>query len=278
MSDKATGADEQPEPRDSDPWAPPPRIPLDKPDAQPAPGRHAGVAPGPHAAGPLPPHAAPVPHAVVPPHAARVGPYGAPVPPSAPDPGTVPPVPLAPTGPGTPSAYQGNPYDQTLYGPPGLPSAASGPAPYGMQRHSYGQGPYGPGVYQPGSYGYPVAPFYVPPAPSNGMGLAALVLGIVGTVLAPTVVLGAVLGVLAIVFGAVGRVKARKGEATNPGQALAGLILGGVGLIATVLMVIVYINMDVDDSNGPAPEDDPEGTYGAYLSAPVLIVDRSASR
>ncbi|MEV4925242.1 DUF4190 domain-containing protein [Streptomyces roseoverticillatus] len=187
-------------------------------------------------------------------------------------------MPLAPTGPGTPSAYQGNPYDQTLYGLPGR--AAPGPALYGTQAPPYGQGPYGPGAYPPGSYGYPAAPFYVPPAPSNGMGLAALVLGIVGTVLAPTVVLGAVLGVLAIVFGAVGRVKARKGEATNPGQALAGLILGGVGLVATVLMVIVYINIniDVDDNDGPAPDDDPGATYGAYLSAPVLVVDRSASR
>ncbi|PSJ27848.1 hypothetical protein B7P34_15515 [Streptosporangium nondiastaticum] len=186
-------------------------------------------------------------------------------------------MPLAPTGPGTPSAYQGNPYDQTLYGPPGHRAAAPGPVGYGMQAPPYGQSPYGPGVYQPGSYGYPAAPFYVPPVPSNGMGLAALVLGIVGTVLAPTVVLGVVLGVLAIVFGAVGRVKARKGEATNPGQALAGLVLGGVGLVATALMVIVYINIDVDDNDGPAPEDDPGATYGAYLSAPVLIVDRSAS-
>ncbi|CAM5385981.1 DUF4190 domain-containing protein [Streptomyces abikoensis] len=187
-------------------------------------------------------------------------------------------MPLAPTGPGTPSAYQNGPYSQTSYGLPGAPSAVPGPAPYGMQAPPYAQSPYGPGAYQPGSYGYPAAPFYVPPVPSNGMGLAALVLGIVGTVLAPTVVLGAVLGVLAVVFGAVGRIKARKGEATNPGQALAGLILGGVGLVATALMVVVYINIDVDDNDGPAPDDDPGAIYGAYLSAPVLVVDRSASR
>ncbi|MFF7727607.1 DUF4190 domain-containing protein [Streptomyces sp. NPDC008001] len=186
-------------------------------------------------------------------------------------------MPLAPTGPGTPSAYR-SPYDQTSYGMPNRSSAAPGAAPYGMQTPPYGQGLYGPGAYQPGAYGYPAAPFYMPPAPSNGLGLAALVLGIVGTVLAPTVVLGAVLGILAVVFGAVGRAKVRKGEATNPGQALAGLILGGVGLVVTVLMVIVYINIDVDDSDGPAPDEDPGATYGAYLSAPVLVVDRSASR
>ncbi|MEU1676575.1 DUF4190 domain-containing protein [Streptomyces roseifaciens] len=194
-------------------------------------------------------------------------------------------MPLAPTGPGTPSAYRSSPYDQAPYGAPGGPSAVPGPAaaPYGLQapygQGPYGQSPYGPGSYQPGAYGYPASLLYAQqPVPSNGLGLAALVLGIVGTVFSPTVVLGAVLGILAVIFGAVGRAKVRGGEATNPGQALAGLILGCAALVATVLMVIVYINIDVDDSDGPVPDDDPGATYGAYLSAPVLLVDRDASR
>ncbi|WP_190021927.1 DUF4190 domain-containing protein [Streptomyces hiroshimensis] len=188
-------------------------------------------------------------------------------------------MPPAPTGPGTPSAYRSSPYDQALYGiPGGLSGAPGSTAPYGMQT-PYGQSPYGPGPYQPGAYGYPASALYAQQsAPSNGLGLAALVLGIVGTVLSPTVVLGVVLGILAVVFGAVGRAKVRGGEATNPGQALAGLILGCAALVATVLMVVVYINIDVDDSDGPVPDEEPGATYGAYLSAPVLLVDRDASR
>jgi hypothetical protein len=79
------------------------------------------------------------------------------------------------------------------------------------------------------------APVYITPAtapaPSNGLGVSALVLGIVGVVLAWVPFLGFILGVLATVFGAVGLSYARKGKATNKGMAIAGLVLGIIAIV-----------------------------------------------
>ena len=65
-----------------------------------------------------------------------------------------------------------------------------------------------------------VSPFGVPAPPRNGMGMAALVLGLC------SIACGWVLGLLAIIFGAIGIARANRGEATNKGQATAGLVLG----------------------------------------------------
>ncbi|MGC0329217.1 hypothetical protein RKD23_002207 [Streptomyces sp. SAI-170] len=99
---------------------------------------------------------------------------------------------------------------------------------------------------QPGQ-GYPAAPqpyvqapgYVMPMQPSNGMGTSGLVLGIIGVVCSLTFFLwffGVVLGILAIIFGAVGRGKAKRGEATNKGAATAGLVLG---IVATVLLPLL---------------------------------------
>jgi hypothetical protein len=76
------------------------------------------------------------------------------------------------------------------------------------------------------------------PVMTNGLATAALVCGIVGLVLFWTVWLGFILGVLAIVFGAVGRSRAAQG-APNRGQATAGLWLG----IAAVVVSILFIGL-----------------------------------
>ena len=52
------------------------------------------------------------------------------------------------------------------------------------------------------------------PAPRNGMGTAALVLGIVGLVLALPII-GLLPGIVAIVLGIIGVRRANRGEATN---------------------------------------------------------------
>ncbi|WP_311137453.1 DUF4190 domain-containing protein [Streptomyces sp. I6] len=71
------------------------------------------------------------------------------------------------------------------------------------------------------------------PAPANGMGITALVLGIIAVVGFCLYGLGIVLGVLALIFGFVGRARARRGEANNGGMALAGIILGAVGIVVS---------------------------------------------
>ncbi|MET7386817.1 DUF4190 domain-containing protein [Streptomyces sp. NPDC005529] len=173
-------------------------------------------------------------------------------------PGTgVPPRPTSPGGPAwdnpfaPPAAH--TPYPQSGPGepvpPPPIAPGGPGHLPYGYGYPQYpGSGPsaYG-GV--PG-YGWPAGP----PAPSNGLGTASMVLGIIASVLFCAWPLAIVLGILAIVFGVIGRGRVRKGEATNPGQALAGIICGSVGIVlgTALIVVIVALPDDIgsDDSNG----------------------------
>jgi hypothetical protein len=98
-----------------------------------------------------------------------------------------------------------------------------------------------PGQYQgqpPGQYpaaGYPAA------RRSNGMGTAALVLGVVALVLVLLLLfspLGAFLGLLAVLFGILGIVRANRGEADNRGQAVAGLVTGGLALLIGIVITI----------------------------------------
>lgn len=82
--------------------------------------------------------------------------------------------------------------------------------------------------------------------PQNGFGVAALVLGIVAVVSAVNgwwlflLPIAAATGILAVVFGWRGRRKAASGEATNRGQATAGLALGSTALGLLVAGVVAF--------------------------------------
>ena len=123
--------------------------------------------------------------------------------------------------------------------PPQPPSQPYEPAPaYGQQpAPAYGQ-PYGQPAYGTGPQG----------APRNGLGIAALVLGIVGIVTSWLFV-GGLLGIGAIVLGAIGRGRAKRGEATNGGMALAGILTGVVAVLFAALVVVgaiaLFSNSDV---------------------------------
>ncbi len=76
----------------------------------------------------------------------------------------------------------------------------------------------------------------------NGLGTASLACGIVGLVLSliPAVNLFTwPLGVLAIVFGAVGWSRVNKGQATNKSQTIAGLVLGIVSFFTFCLIYVL---------------------------------------
>ncbi len=140
----------------------------------------------------------------------------------------VPPPPIAPDGPGQ------SPYS--------YPGQSSGPA-WGAPQQSGYAGP-GPGYPAPPMYnggpGYGWAPGA--PLPSNGLGTASLVIGIIAPVLFCIWPLAIILGILAVVFGMIGRGKVRRGQATNAGQALAGIICGAVGIVlATVFGVLIIL-------------------------------------
>lgn len=67
--------------------------------------------------------------------------------------------------------------------------------------------------------------------PRNGMGTAALVLGILAVLSSWTAVGGIVLGILAVILGLVGRRRVKRREADNGGMAVAGIVLGAIGLV-----------------------------------------------
>ncbi|MCX4723427.1 DUF4190 domain-containing protein [Streptomyces sp. NBC_01306] len=277
MSDNAPRPSGDPEPP-RDPWAPPgPKVPLDKqtdqpkapsspvhdqqtvtdlPGAggigqpgsvQPAPGQQT---PGPHIPGQQGPGQfgsgqqsagqqapGPGPQGSVPPGFA---------PPGYPPPGSVPPPPVAPNGPG-----QGAP---GLYGYPSYPGAAPGP-----------QGP--------AAYGYPGYPGYggqggwntMQQAPANGYGVAALVLGILSVVIFCAWGLGIILGTLALIFGILGRKRANRGEANNGGMALAGIILGPIGIVVSAAFLSVVI-WGISQSPHTTPDYGSDGsTYPSSL-------------
>ena len=82
-------------------------------------------------------------------------------------------------------------------------------------------------------------------SPRNGLGVAALVVGVVSLVLAILIVLFPIagfLGLIAIVLGVMGMGRARRGEATNRGQALAGLL---TGLLALAIAVFIAVRIGV---------------------------------
>jgi Domain of unknown function (DUF4190) len=112
----------------------------------------------------------------------------------------------------------------------------------------YPQGQYPQGQYPPGGY-------QAAPRRRNGMGTAALVLGVVALVLVLLLIfspLGAFLGLLAVIFGIVGIVRANRREADNRGQAVTGLVTGGLALLLGIWFTIsvgVWFSTHVNDFN-----------------------------
>jgi hypothetical protein len=73
-------------------------------------------------------------------------------------------------------------------------------------------------------------------APRNGIGTAALVLGIIGLALA-VVVVGGLLRLVAVVLGIVALARVRRGEATNRGVAIAGIVTGGLAIVLSGVII-----------------------------------------
>jgi len=129
-------------------------------------------------------------------------------------------------------------YGQPGYGQPGYGQQGYGQQGYGQpgygQPVSYGQQGYGqPGYGQPmpgwspGS-GYPVTG-------TNGLAIAALVCGLA------QLVLGILTGIPAIILGHLARKQIRRTGEQGAGMALAGLILGYVGVALTIVFIIAIV-------------------------------------
>ena len=92
------------------------------------------------------------------------------------------------------------------------------------------------------------------------MAVAALVLGIL-----TFVCLGPIAGILAIIFGFLGMKKANE-TGTGKGMSIAGIVLGAVGTVATIVVFILIVaagnsvSDNVQDAFGPVDRSDYELT------------------
>lgn len=101
---------------------------------------------------------------------------------------------------------------------------------------------------------YPYPPGYLPPpppvAPKNGFGVAALVLAVVGLLAVATVLAPIALGAIAVVAGAVGHGRAKRGTANNDGVAIAGIVLGALAIVVGVAFIAIWMAVWKDVRGG----------------------------
>lgn len=84
-------------------------------------------------------------------------------------------------------------------------------------------------------------PAYEARSRRNGMGVAALVVGVVALVLALLIIffpIAGLLGLIAVILGIIGISRASRGEADNRGQAIAGLITGLLALLVAIFLTV----------------------------------------
>ncbi|MEX0170263.1 DUF4190 domain-containing protein [Streptomyces sp. LMG1-1-1.1] len=175
--------------------------------------------------------------------------------------GDVPPPPVAPGGPAaTPDAYGYPPATPGAYGYPAAP-APQPVAPTAPAVSGYGYPGYGSGYGQPGWQ----------QSPSNGMGTTAMVLGIIAVAGFCMYGLGMILGILALIFGVIGLKKVNRGEATNRGMAIAGIVLGSIGTVVSAVFlgfIIWAIAQDSSSFDDSGTDEDP------FSSSLVLEIER----
>jgi formate hydrogenlyase subunit 3/multisubunit Na+/H+ antiporter MnhD subunit len=85
-----------------------------------------------------------------------------------------------------------------------------------------------------------------PDAPRNQFGTASLILG-TAALISCWLLIGVPLGVAAVVTGDIARGRVRRGEATNPRFAIAGMALGAVAIAAGLAILGYYAWLDSKD-------------------------------
>src|SRR4051794_41287800 len=86
---------------------------------------------------------------------------------------------------------------------------------------------------------------FAPPltGPRNGLGVAALVIAIIGLVFCWSVIGGVILGIAAVIIGFVARGRVKRGEATNGGVAIGGIVLGFLAIIVSLVFIVIWVGM-----------------------------------
>jgi hypothetical protein len=105
----------------------------------------------------------------------------------------------------------------------------------------------------PPPYPYPAGQPYPPPPPQpyagyagppvgprNGLGIASLITAVIALITCASVVIGVILGIVAIVIGFAARGRVKRGEANNGGVAIAGIVLGFIAIIASLAFIAIW--------------------------------------
>lgn len=138
--------------------------------------------------------------------------------------------------------------EQSPSAPPSTPPPDSTQQqPYPQQQQPYPPPPqpyqYGayPGGYPPppqGTYGGYPSGYPMQAAPKNGLGIASLIVAIIGLL---SIFGGILLGIVAVILGVLGRGRAKRGEATNGGVATAGIVLGVLAVVVSIVAIALTV-------------------------------------
>lgn len=82
-----------------------------------------------------------------------------------------------------------------------------------------------------------------PDAPRNEVGVASVLLGLVGLITC-WLLLGVPFGIAAVVTGDIARRRVSRGEANNRRTALAGMVLGTIAILAGLVAIGYYARLD----------------------------------
>jgi Domain of unknown function (DUF4190) len=102
----------------------------------------------------------------------------------------------------------------------------------------------------------PTPAFPPPPGPSNGLGSASLVFGILAVLFSWFPGVGFIVGICAVVTGVAARKRIKRGEADNNGVTVAGITLGIVGgivgglILMSFLYLIISYQVCIDHAHG----------------------------
>lgn len=136
-----------------------------------------------------------------------------------------------------------NPVQRPSKPAPAAPPVPAAPPPVGPPPPAYPPPLYPPPGYgypAPYPYGYPPPGYGAPSAPTNGLAIASLVLGIAGI---PLFTFYGVVPIVALILGAFGNAQIRRsaGRQGGKGMAIAGMILGGVGILFAIVFLILIV-------------------------------------
>lgn len=158
---------------------------------------------------------------------------------------------MSSSDPEQPNPYGGQPPPNPYGGPPpyGQPQPPQQPQqpPYNPYQQPYQQQPYQQQPYQQQPYppsGYPpgYAPYQTAP-PNDGLGLAAMIIGIVSLLMACAYGLGLLGAPAALIMGRISmkRIDRSDGQLGGRGMAKAGFILGIIGSVFLALAIIALV-------------------------------------